>query len=113
MITSDLSKISNVVIQVALDETIQNLLNSRKYNVNICSASQKGGDNFMSIVHRVRFSKENGTENEIDSANLILKIAPVNEEDREQDTRPAFLRENYMYNKVMSCLFSKKYIKNS
>lgn len=102
MINSNLNEIPSAIIRDALAETIRKQVNSKQINIKISSAAQKGADNFMGIIYRIEFMAENETEHGSTFASkLILKVAPLNEASRDSDTRVAFLRESYMYNKVM------------
>lgn len=90
-------------VYLALHETIENHLKSKKYKINVLSASQDGEDSFAGIVYRVLFCQEDDdkSENKIETQKLILKVAPQNSVRRAQFcSRPLFLREMYMYNVV-------------
>lgn len=99
MVESDLTEISSEVIRSTLCEAIEKKLKSRKYEINVTSASQAGDNNFIGIVYRVSFGKED--EPPTKSFKLILKVAPQNVARRAQFfSRPCFLREIYMYEQV-------------
>lgn len=99
MVGSDLSEISSDSIRTIICETVEKQLNSNKYKINVNSASQAGDNNFIGVVYRVSFSKEDSKNDE--SSKLILKVAPQNLARREQFfSRPCFLREIFMYNEV-------------
>lgn len=100
MVELDLSEIPGDVIRTALCETIENKLKSKKYKMNISSASTAGENNFVGVVYRVAFNKED--ENNKNAIwKLILKVAPQNSARRSQFmSRICFLREIYMYNEV-------------
>lgn len=102
MSDSDLSEISSEVIRAALREKVEKKLKSKKYKIKITSASQAGANNFMGTVHRVTFNKESENENEkVPVHKIILKVAPTHLARREQFfSRPSFLREIFMYEKV-------------
>lgn len=102
MVESDFSDISSELIRTTVTEVVQNQLNSNQYKINIKSASQSGENNFIGIVYRVTFHKDDGTESETNAVSqLILKVAPQNLARREQFiSRPCFVREIYMYNEV-------------
>lgn len=105
---SDLSAIPNEVVRAALRQTIETLLDTNKCKINVTSASQAGGNNFIGIVYRITFCKversHGALANEKNPCNLhklILKIAPQNVARRSHFiSRPCFLREIYMYEKV-------------
>lgn len=99
---SGLSELPTDVIRTALAETIENKLKSKKYNVTVTSASKAGENNFIGVVYRVVFSKEDAIENEKNPTyKLILKVAPQNVARRAQFfSRNCFLREIYMYDEV-------------
>lgn len=97
-----LSEISSHLVRKALLETIENLLGSENFKINISSASKAGENNFSGIIHRVTVNEldEDGNENS-PATNLILKVAPQNLLRRSQFVvRPAFVREIYSYEKV-------------
>lgn len=97
MVELDLSEIPGDVIRKALCETIEKKLKSKKYKLNITSASKAGENNFVGVVYRVAFNKED--ENVV--SKLILKVAPQNSARRSQFmSRSCFLREINMYNEV-------------
>lgn len=97
MVESDLSKIPTDVIRTALCETIEKKLKSKNYKIAVSSASTAGESNFLGIVHRVSFNKNDENKKET----VILKIAPQNVARRVQFfIRPLFLHEIYMYNEV-------------
>lgn len=103
MVTSDLSEIPSSTIQTKLTKIVENQLQSSNYNINVSSASQSGANNFLGIVYRVGFSRENENDKN-KTSNLILKVAPTNEARRAQFfARPSFLRENFIYNEVIVC----------
>lgn len=98
MSETSLSEISSEAIRKALRENIESKLNSNNYTVHVSSASKAGENNFIGIVYRVMFNKEDELEN---VENLILKIAPQQQGRREQFySRELFLQEIYMYNVV-------------
>lgn len=111
MVESDLSEIPSEVIRAALSETVENKLKTKNFKINVSSASQAGANNFIGIVYRVSFSKQD-EENDKPPSKLILKVAPQNEARRSEFfSRPCFLREIYMYNEVI--LFLNKIIEFS
>lgn len=98
MIELDLSEIPADIIRKALCETIENQLNTNKYKFSISSASKSGENNFIGVIYRVAFSKDDGND---ENSTIILKIAPQNLARRSQFMcRMCFLREIHMYNKV-------------
>lgn len=101
MVGSDLSELPSEVIRLAVRETVEKILGSKNYTISVISASQSGDNNFIGIVYRVLFNKiddPNGTN----PSKLILKVAPQHIPRREQFfSRPCFLREIYMYEKVI------------
>lgn len=98
---SALDNIPSELIRSALCETIVNILKSKKYRINISSASEAGENNFVGVVYRVAFNKKDEA-NGNGTSKLILKIAPQNSARRSQFMcRMCFLREIYMYNEVI------------
>lgn len=103
MAESGLSEIPSELIRETVVDFVENQLQSKEYTIDVSSASQSGENNFIGIVYRVAFAKEekavNGTSNPV--SKLILKVAPQNLARREQFiSRPCFVREIYMYNEV-------------
>lgn len=97
MVQLDSSEISSEVIRSALHETIERKLKSKDYQINVSLASKVGETNFIGIVHRVSFKKEDDEHTD----KLIVKVAPQNAARRIQfHSRPLFLREMRMYNEV-------------
>lgn len=103
MVELELSDIPSEEIRTTLCDTIENKLKSKKYKINVSSASKVGENNFIGIIYRVTFKKEDEIENGKTSiSKLILKVAPQNVARREQFViRPAFLREIYTYDKIL------------
>lgn len=98
MAESSLSEISSETIRKTLCESIEAQLGTPNYNIHVSSASKSGENNFIGIVYRVVFNRENEFEND---SKLILKIAPQHEGRRNQFySRELFLQEIYMYNEV-------------
>lgn len=103
MTESNLSEIPSEVIRKALYEIIEKKLKSTKNKITVESASKAGESNFVGIVYRVSFSKENDAKEmyEDKEEKLILKLAPQNEGRRLYfQSRHLFLQEIYMYEKV-------------
>lgn len=101
MTNTDLSSLPTDDIRSALRETVENHLKSKEYRIVVSSASQAGECNFIGIVYRVSFSKDDDDSNDAKSSKLILKCAPTNRARREQFlSHSLFLREMYMYNVV-------------
>lgn len=114
MTNSDLSVIESDRIRDTLREIVENRLKSKKYKINISSASQAGANNFIGIVHRVSFCKDDEDENGENVSKLILKVAPQSAARRNSNVfsvRPPFLQEIYVYDTVNidieSCSFFK------
>lgn len=100
MVESNLSELPTEEIRSTLCETVEQYLNSKHYEISVGSASQAGENNFIGVVYRVSFHKTDD-EPSAKSSMLILKVAPQNEARRNQFmSRPLFLREIYMYDKV-------------
>ena len=100
MVPLELSDIPSEVIRTTLCETIEAKLKSKKYKIAISSASKAGETNFIGIIYRVSFNKEDDGETSI--SKLILKVAPLNLARREQFfARPTFVREIFTYEKVL------------
>ncbi|XP_055296576.1 uncharacterized protein LOC129565584 [Sitodiplosis mosellana] len=101
MAESDLSDIPTDAIRAALHETIEKKLKSKNYKTVVSSASKAGESNFVGIVHRVSFNKNDEEKQE----KLILKVAPQNETRRDQfNSRALFLQEINMYDKILPFL---------
>lgn len=99
MSDSDLSSIPTDEIRTALCETVEKRLQSKKYKITVSSASQAGESNFIGVVYRVSFWKEDDTKSP--KSSQILKVAPQNAARRAQFmSRSLFLREMYMYDVV-------------
>lgn len=97
MCESNLSEIPTALIRTTLCEIIEKRLKSKNYKIDVSSASTAGESNFIGIVHRVAFNKDGEDKQE----KLILKVAPQNVARRTQfNSRPLFLQEIYMYDKV-------------
>lgn len=104
MVKLDLKEISSELVRSVLCKTIQDELKSQHFNIELTPASNDGETNYVGILHRVSFWKEETAETGIRNSSarkLILKIAP---EDLARRTRyiarPGFLREIYMYENV-------------
>lgn len=103
----NLSDIPSETIRVALCETIENKLKTNKYKITVHAASKAGESNFVGIVHRVLFSKEDEPEH-VDK--IIVKVAPQNERRRNAyHSRELFLQEIYMYDEVKLCSHFSKF----
>lgn len=102
MVASDFSEISSEVIRTMLTETIEDELKTKTFKINVCSASQAGENNFIGVIYRVSFSKDDeGEKGTNPISQLILKVAPQNLARRAQFfSRPCFLREIFVYNEV-------------
>lgn len=103
MVTLELSDIPSEVIRTTLCETIEAKLKSKKYKIVISSASKAGENNFIGIIYRVSFNKDDDVENgNAPISKLILKVAPLNLARREHFfARPTFVREIFTYEKVL------------
>lgn len=96
---------SNELIRTALNETIEKMLKTTKYETNIDLASKKG-DNFMGIVYRVSCRKSSSKDKNPADLTLILKTAPENEQRRASFfSRGCFMREIYLFNEVRNLFF--------
>lgn len=92
--------LANELIRTALNETIEKMLKTTKYESNVDLASKKG-DNFMGIVYRVTCRKTPTNAENTADLKLILKIAPENEQRREGFfSRGCFMREIFLFNEV-------------
>lgn len=98
----ELAEVQSELIRSALYETIENVVNSKNYKIKVKSASQSGSTNFVDIVYRVYYEKEDKTPNAKNSkSSLILKVSPQNSARRRQfRSRKCFVREIYMYDVV-------------
>lgn len=103
MSSLELSALSNDLIKSALNESIEQLLKTTKYDTSIEPASKKG-DNFVGIVYRVtceRTGTDGNAKNSSDPLKLILKVAPQHQMRRDAfPSRQLFLREIYIFNEV-------------
>lgn len=102
MTNSELLEIESGIIRDALRETVENQLKSKNCKINVSSASQAGANNFIGIVYRVSFCRDDEDENGAKTSKLILKVAPQSAARRAKfSARTPFLQEIYMYNKVI------------
>lgn len=102
MVEIDLSELPSDVIRSTLCETIESQLKSNKYKISISSASKAGENNFIGVVYRVSFNKDDETIDKNSISKLILKVSPQSVARRNQfQSRKFFLREIYMYNEVI------------
>lgn len=107
MTEQGLSELPSDVTRCALRETVEYYLKTKKYKITVDSASQAGENNFIGIVYRVLFSKEDEPASK--PSKLILKVAPQNAARRAQFTsRGLFLREIYTYEKVIKFMRKEK-----
>lgn len=99
MAEMDLSELPSDLIRETVCETIENKLKTKNYSAKIDSASKAGEHNFIGVVYRVSFNKNDGKNEE--QYKLILKVAPQHPIRRSEfRSRCFFLREIYMYNEV-------------
>lgn len=102
MTKSDLSVIESDVIRDALRQTVENHLKSKNYKICVKSASQVGESNFIGIVYRVTFCKDDEDINGANASKLILKVAPSHPSRRGKfSARIPFMQEIYMYDVVL------------
>lgn len=100
MVGSDLAELPSEVIRSAVRNAVESILGSKKCAISVVSASESGANNFVGIVYRVLFSKADDRVGK-NPSKLILKVAPQHLARRMQFfSRPCFLREIYMYEKV-------------
>lgn len=96
--------IPSEIVRKAICETIKDQLNSKYYDLDVSLASSDGDNNFIGILYRISFRKreKNAIENTKNFTHKsIVKIAPQNLIRRARYfTRPAFVREIYMYENV-------------
>lgn len=99
---SELAEIPSELIRSALRKTVENKINSNNYKIKVKSASQAGSTNFVGIVYRVFYERRDQTlEGDDYKSSIILKVSPQNSARRQKFcSRPSFLREIYMYEKV-------------
>lgn len=103
MVECDLSELPTEEIRSALRDTIEKKLKSKKYKISVTSASPAGSNNFVGIVYRISFSKDD----ENNQTKLILKVAPQNVARRDQFfSRDLFLREIFLYEEVTMIFYS-------
>lgn len=95
----DLSTIPSDAVKSVLIETIENILKTKNFKIKLNPASKRG-DNYIGIVHQVKYVEKNDKSQK---SSIILKIAPTNLARREHFfVRPYFLREIYIYDTVSS-----------
>lgn len=99
----NLSEIPGENVHKAIYEIIENKLNSKTFKLNLSSASKQGENNFLGVVYRLSFDKNDELENTTGSS-MIVKVAPQNESLRTFcHSRDLFLQEMFVYNKVGVC----------
>lgn len=110
MAETEACELPSELIRSVLRETVEKRLNSKKCKIDISSASQAGASNFIGIVHRAKFCKEDENESETNPVQqMIVKVAPTNAQRRELFlSRTAFLREIHMYDNVSNVAKLKK-----
>lgn len=100
MTESALAEILSEYVRAAVIEIIKNQLKTNDFAIETSSASKAGENNFIGIIYRVSCSKQNEKTR---TTNLIVKVAPQNALRRSQFVvRPAFIREIYSYEKVIT-----------
>lgn len=99
MCSLELSPLSNELIQSALSKTIENHLETTVYNAHIETGSKKG-DNFVGEVYRIlaKCSSNDQNDENPSKTQLIVKVTPQH---RQVSTRCCFMREIYMFDKVL------------
>lgn len=76
MAESEVCEIESELIRSTLRETVEKKLNSKKCKIDISSASQAGASNFIGIVYRAKFYKEDENESETNPIQkMIVKVA--------------------------------------
>lgn len=96
----DLSEIPGENVRKVICETIEKQLHSKKFEVNVSSASKQGENNFLGVIYRVSFNKADELENTSRSS-MIVKVAPLDEAQRSQfHSHEYFLQEIFLYNEV-------------
>lgn len=79
MAESEACEISSELIRTALRETVEKKLNSKKCKIDISSASQAGAANFIGIVYRAKFRREDENESETNPMHkMIVKVTEWN-----------------------------------
>lgn len=97
---AEMNEISSELIRLALRQTVENKLNSKKCKIDVNTASKAGTNNFIGIVYRATFWKDEDDQ-ESEKKSMIVKVAPIYKTRREIFiSRPSFLREIFMYEKV-------------
>lgn len=101
-------EIPNKLIRDAVLKTIETLIHTKNYKVEVKSASMVGENNFIGIIHRVYIHEWDAEGNDIEpTKSLIVKVAPTETLRRQQFLiRPAFVREIYSYEKVCMMIHS-------
>lgn len=94
--SNELSIILSDIVKSNIRNFFVGELETKKLKITLEKAS-KNGDGFLGIVYRVTGTSEESNE----SLSIIVKTAPTNPTRRIRFySRPAFLRENFTYNKV-------------
>lgn len=104
---SGLSKLPSDVIRSRLNQIFSEKLKTDNLKI-VVEAGSKSGDNFIGIVYRVTGEEvpsddvnERDQRTDANKLKLILKVAPQSLSRRERFfSRPAFLREIFIYNEV-------------
>lgn len=102
MAAAALSVISSEAVRETVIQTIDHLVQSKKFAIDVSSASKAGENNFIGIIHRIKIREldDDGNENG-PTTHLIVKDAPQQTLRRQQFfVRPAFQREIFTYETV-------------
>lgn len=99
-------EIPSDLVRTVLCQIVESKLKTKEYKINVNLATKDGENNFVGVVYRVTYCRSvaNPLENETNTVHsLIVKVAPQHLARRKRfHSRPGFLREMYMLNKVNS-----------
>lgn len=93
MAETETCEIPSELIRLALRETVEKKLNSKKCKIDISSASKAGANNFVGIVYRASFCKEDENENERNpTQKMIVKVSKTQKNIADKET----FKKNYI-----------------
>lgn len=89
------------LVRTVLCGFVENELKTKDYEITVNLATKDGEHNFVGVVYRVSYSRSSVNQSENEKNSLIVKVAPQHLARRIRfHSRPGFLRETYMFNKV-------------
>lgn len=87
MAESESCEIPSELIRTALRETVEKKLNSKNCKIDISSASEAGSSNFIGIVYRAKFRREEENESESNPIQkMIVKVVTASCQNRSSET---------------------------